>query len=67
MRLLEVDVVYAMLYSRAQLNFYSYVLLFSDLDKHGVRDLGIRCVACKSFVNDGALVTFTVPVLVWQT
>ena len=56
-----------MLYSRAQLNFYSYVLLFSDLGKHGIRDLGIRCVACESFVNDGALVTFTVPELVWRT
>lgn len=56
-----------MLYSTALPNLYSYALLFSDLGKHGVRDLGILCVACKSFVNAGALVAFTVPVLVSRT
>ena len=56
-----------MLYSRARLNLCSYVLLFPDLGKHGIRDLGIRYVACKSFVNDDALVTSTVPAPVSRT
>lgn len=53
-----------MLYSGARLNSFSYVLLFSDLDKHVISDFGSRCVACTGFVKVPAVVKFTVPALV---
>jgi hypothetical protein len=57
---MEIDAVKAVLYSGAQLNFYPYFPhLFSDLGKFGIRDLGIRSLACKSFVKVGAILLFT--------